>query len=192
MTTETIARPAKQPINGVDVPTLFATIGVVGENPELAKFQFRANGKWMGGTHSRTSINRFYGAGQEHERATTFVADGDHPTVLVGGDNGPAPVEYLLSALAACLTAGIGNIASARQIKLHSVECQIEGDIDLQGLLGLSDKVRNGFNAIRATFRIDGDAPAEALRKIVEQSMARSAVLDMLRNGTSVEVDVAA
>ena len=191
MTTDSIARRAKQPINGVDVPTLLATINVVGNSPELAQFQFRAHSKWQGGTHTRSAINRFYGAGQEHERASTFVADGDHPAVLTGGDNGPAPVEYLLAALAACLTAGIGNIASARQIRLDSVECQVEGDIDLQGILGLSDEVRNGFSAVRATFRINGNASAEMLRKIVEQSMARSAVLDVLRNGTTVKVDVA-
>ncbi len=100
-------------------------------------------------------------------------------------------MEYLLGALAACLTAGIGNIASARQIKLNAVECQVEGDIDMQGILGLNDEVRNGFNAIRVTFRIDGDAPSEVMARVVEQSMARSAVLDILRNGTSVDVKVA-
>jgi uncharacterized OsmC-like protein len=191
MTTATIEKPAKQPMNGVDVPTLLATIGVVGGNPDLAQFQFRAKGKWVRGTHSRAAVSGFYGAGQEHERETTFTMDGDHPTVLCGTDNGPAPVEYLLSALAACLTAGIGNIASARQIELHSVESEVEGDIDMQGLLGLDDQVRNGFNAIRVTFRIAGDADTETLRKVVEQSMARSAVLDMLRSGTNVDVQVA-
>jgi uncharacterized OsmC-like protein len=191
MTTATIEKPAKMPMNGVDVPTLLATIGVVGGQPELAKFQFRAKGKWVNGTHSRMAINGFYGAGQEHQRESNFTMDGDHPTVLCGTDNGPAPVEYLLAALAACLTAGIGNIASARQIELHSVESEVEGDADLRGLLGLDDKVRNGFSAIRVTFRIAGNADIETLRKIVEQSLARSAVLDMLRNGTSVDVQVA-
>ena len=195
MTTATLEKPAKKPINGVDVPTLLATIGVVGSNPELAKFQFRARGKWVNGTHSRAAVTGFFGAGQEHERESTFMLDGDHPTVLCGTDNGPTPVEYLLAALSACLTAGIGNIASARQIELHSVECQVEGDIDMQGILGLNSEARNGFNAIRATFRIDGDidgdADAATLRKIVEQSMDRSAVIDMLRNGTNVDVRVA-
>lgn len=191
MTTATVEKPAKQPMNGVDVPTLIATIGAVGQNPELASFQFRARGRWVGGTHSRTAVNRFFGAGQEHERATDFTMDADHPSVLCGGDNGATPVEFVLGALAACLTAGIGNIASARQIELRSVECQVAGDIDMQGILGLNDEVRNGFKAIRVTFQIDGDAPAEALAGIVEQSVARSAVLDILRNGTSVDVEVA-
>ena len=116
----------------------------------------------------------------------------DHPAVLCGGDNGATPVEFLLSALSACITAGIGNIASARQIELTSVKGQIEADADLQGILGLNDQVRNGFSAIRATFKIEGNAPAEVLEKIVHQSMARSAVLDMLTNGTKVDVAVEA
>ena len=191
MNTATIEKPVKQPMNGIDVPTLIATIGAVGQQPELAEFQFRAKGKWISGTHSRMTVNGFFGAGQEHQRETTFTMDGDHPTVLCGTDNAPTPVEILLSALAACLTAGIGNIASARQIELHSVESEVEGDADLRGILGLSDDVRNGFSAIRATFRISGNADADTLRKIVEQSVARSAVLDMLRNGTNVDVRVA-
>jgi uncharacterized OsmC-like protein len=191
MTTATIEKPAKVPMNGVDVPTLLATIGVVGDQPELANFQFRAKGKWVNGTHSRMAVDGFFGAGQEHQHESPFVMEGDHPTVLCGTDNGPTPVEYLLSALAACLTAGIGNIASARQIELHSVESEVEGDIDIRGILGLSDEVRNGFKAIRVTFRIAGNADAETLRKIVAQSVARSAVLDMLRNGTQVDVRVA-
>lgn len=191
MTTATIEKPAKVPMNGVDVPTLIATIGAVGGQPELANFQFRAKGKWVNGTHSRVAMNGYFGAGQEHERGAPFVVDADHTTVLCGTDNGPTPVEYLLAALAACITAGIGNIASARQIELRSVESEVEGDIDLQGILGLSDEVRNGFRAIRVTFRIAGNADADTLRKIVEQSMARSAVLDILRNGTNVDVRVA-
>jgi uncharacterized OsmC-like protein len=191
MTTDTMEKPAKKAMNGVDVPTLLATIGAVGEQPVAAQFQFRANSEWIKGTHSSATVNGFFGAGQEHVRAQDFTIDGDHPAVLCGADNAPTPVEYLLSALAACITAGIGNIASARQIPLRSVKTTVEGDIDLQGLLGLSDEVRNGYQAIRAKVEIDGDAPAEKLAKVVEQSVARSAVFDMLKNGTSVEVSVA-
>ena len=190
MTTATLNRP-KVAMNGVDVPTFLTTIGVVGENPEAAKFQFRAKGEWIDGTHSRATMNGFFGAGEEHMRDVDFVVDGDHPAVLCGGDRGASPVEYLLSALAACITAGIGNIASARQIKLTSVHTTVEGDIDLLGLLGLNDEVRNGFNGIRAKVQIEGDAPAEKLAQVVEQSVARSAVFDMLKNGTDVEVSLA-
>lgn len=190
MTTDVLEKPAKVAINGVDVPTLLATIGAVGGQRELAKFTFRANGEWLNGTHSRSRMNGFSGAGGEHARNQDFVAEADHPTVLVGGDNAPTPVEYLLAALSACITAGIGNIASARQIKLESVETTVEGDADLLGLLGLDENVRNGFSGIRATFKIKGDAPEEKLRQIVEQSVRRSAVYDVLTNGTPVAIGI--
>ena len=191
MTTDVMEKPAKTAMNGIDVPTLLATIGAVGEQPELAKFTFRADGEWLKGTHSRVRINGFNGAGGDHTRAETFVTEGDHPAVLCGGDNAPTPVEYLLSALAACITAGIGNIASARQITLHSVETTVEGDMDMQGILGLNDKVRNGFGNIRASFKIKGDAPVDKLEQIVQQSVARSAVFDVLTNGVKVDIAVA-
>ena len=135
-------------------------------------------------------VNGFFGAGQEHVRSQDFTMEGDHPAVLCGADRGATPVEFLLSALAACITAGIGNIASVRQVKLTSVKTTIEGDIDLLGLLGLSDEVRNGYNAIRAKVAIEGDADAEKLARIVQQSVARSAVFDMLKNGTDVQVEI--
>lgn len=116
--------------------------------------------------------------------------DVDHPAVLTGADNGPLPVELVLAGLASCLTAGIGNIASARGVELRSVESTVEGDIDLQGILGLSDEVRNGYNEIRVDFRIDGDADEETLRKIVEQSKARSTVFDIITNRVPVALTV--
>ncbi|RYH11387.1 OsmC family protein [Tropicimonas sp. IMCC6043] len=192
MNTATLERPAKIAKNGVNVPTLLATIGVVKDMPAAAKFQFRARGEWVSGTHSRAAINGYFGAGEEQSREKDFVIEGDHPAVLCGADKAPTPVEYLLSALAACLTAGVGNIASVRQIDLESVETIVEGDIDLQGLLGLNDEVRNGYQGIRATVKIKGDASAEQLEKVVQQSVARSAVFDMLTNGTRVEVAIEA
>lgn len=181
-----------QPMNGIDTPTLFATLDAVKAQPELAKFQFRASNRWQQGTHSRSRFESFYGANGErmHERAYSF--DADHPAILVGRDLGPTPVEFLLYALAACLTAGISNIAAARGITLHEVESTVEGDIDLQGILGLSSDVRNGYDGIRIHFTIKGDAPEEKLRQLVEQSRARSAVYDVLTNGTPVSVSVKA
>jgi uncharacterized OsmC-like protein len=193
MTDSAVAeRPAKVAMNGVDVPTLLATINAVGENPEAAKFQFRANGNWVSGTHSRATMNGFFGAGQEHERETTFIAEGDHAKVLCGTDKAPTPVEYLLAALSACITAGIGNIASARGVELEAVESNVVGDIDLQGILGLNDSVRNGYQGINATFKVKGKADAEKLRKLVEQSVARSAVFDVLTNGVPVTINIEA
>jgi uncharacterized OsmC-like protein len=178
------------PLNGVDTPKLFATIGAVAGQPDLAKFQFRAAGRWLGGTHMRSTMSSFSGAGGEHSHKAAYAADADHPAVLCGEDNGPAPVEWVLHALAACLTAGVANIAAARGVALHSVECSVEGDIDLRGILGLSDEVRNGFQAIRVAFRVRGDAPEAKLKQIVEQSRARSAVFDTLANGVPVSVAV--
>ena len=182
--TEPIAR------NGVDVPNLFATIDVVRNDTELAKFRFRATNRWVKGTHSRTTIEQFSGAGGDQTHTQTFVYDADHPTVLVGADNAPTPVEFLLHALGACLMAGVANVAAARGVTLTAVEARLEGDIDLQGLLGISKEVRNGFQQVRVMFRIEGDAPPETLRRIVEQSRARSAVFDVLTNGVEVTVDV--
>jgi len=178
------------PLNGVDVPTLFATIDAVDQTRELANFQFRATNKWETGTYSRTSITSFYGAGQDHDHTREFVVEADHPQVLVGEDRAPLPVELVLAGLASCLTGGIGNIASARGIELYSVESTIEGEIDLQGILGLNDEVRNGYQELRVDFRIEGDAPREKLEAIVKQATDRSAVYDVLTNRVPVQVTV--
>jgi uncharacterized OsmC-like protein len=180
------------PLNGVDTPQLFATINAVGAHPELAKFQFRASNRWISGTHSIGRIESFFGAGSEQRHKRVFEYGADHPPVLVGEDKGPTPVEFLLTGLLACLTAGIGNIAAARGVKLSMVESRIEGDIDLRGILGLSKEVRNGFQKLRVSFDITGDAPKEELLKIVEQSKARSAAYDVLSNGVPIEISVTA
>jgi uncharacterized OsmC-like protein len=176
------------PLNGVDTPKLFATIDVVKGQPELAKFQFRATNKWIAGTYSRSTIETFSGAGSEHRHAGTIEFDADHPAVLVGADHAPTPVEFLLHAIAACITSGMGNIAAARGVKLTEVESTVEGDIDLRGILGLSDQVRNGYEQMRVHFRVKGDAPVEKLEAIVAQATARSAVFDVLTKGTVVNV----
>jgi uncharacterized OsmC-like protein len=190
MSEATLDRPARGPLNGVDTPALFATIDAVDNQRELAAFRFRATTTWQSGTHSRSSIKSFYGAGSELEHVREFVLDADHPQVLVGNDNGPLPVELVLAGLGSCLTAGIGNIAAARGITLHEVESTIEGELDIQGILGLSDQVRNGYERIRVDFKIRGDAPEETLRKIVEQSRSRSAVFDIITNSVPVEINV--
>jgi uncharacterized OsmC-like protein len=178
------------PMNGVDTPTLFATINAVKGQPELAKFRFTATNTWMRGTHSRSRIELFSGAGADHKHTGDVQFDADHPAVLVGQDAAPTPVEFLLHAIASCITAGIGNIAAARGVKLTSVEATVEGDIDLRGILGLSDEVRNGYQQMRVNYRITGDASPEKLREIVEQAKARSAVYDVLTNGIPVDISI--
>jgi uncharacterized OsmC-like protein len=178
--------------NGVNTEGVFATINAVAGKPELGAFRFRAESQWQTGTHTRSTSSGFYGAGQEHQHKQETTVDIDHPEVLVGADNGPTPVEYLLHGLAGCLTAGIANVASARKITLHSVEAMVEGDIDLRAIFGITDEVRNGYQAIRVSFRVDADATEEQVRELVAQSQARSAVFDVLTNGTPVTVEVAA
>ena len=178
--------------NGVDTATLFATLDAVKGDTDIAKFRFRATNTWLSGTHNRSVIHGFHGAKQEMTHREPFTFDADHPPVLVGSDNGPTPVEYLLHALAACLTAGIANIAAARNVTLTSVESTVEGDIDLLGILGLGNgEVRNGFQGVKVSFKLEGDDPAK-LRKVVEQSTARSAVYDIVTNGVPVAIEVQA
>jgi len=156
---------------------------------DIAKFQFRATNRWVSGTHNRSTIHGFHGAKQEMTHRQPFTFDADHPPVLVGADNGPTPVEYVLHALAACLTAGIANVAAARGVTLTEVSSTVEGDIDLLGILGLSDEVRNGYQQIKVSFMLRGDDP-EKLRSVVEQSRRRSAVFDVVTNGVPVSIDV--
>jgi uncharacterized OsmC-like protein len=176
--------------NGVDTATLFATLDAVKDAPAAAKFQFRAHNEWLSGTHSQGTIGDFFGVGEERAHERTFTFDADHPAVLVGKDNGPTPAEFVLHALAACLTAGLANIAAARGITLTEVRSTVEGDIDLNGILGLDPTVRNGYQGITVRFSVKGDAPAEKLRQLVEQSRARSAVYDVITNQVPVSIEI--
>lgn len=183
-------RREPKPLNGVDTPALFATINAVRERPELAKFCFRAENRWISGNHSRTTFGEFHGAGGEHGHVREFSFEADHHPILCGSGHAPTPVEFLLHALAGCIVAGIGNIAAARGVEIESVTAKVEGDIDLLGLLGLSESVRNGYQSIRIEFDLHGNAPAEKLREIVEQARARSAVFDVLTKGIPVNLSV--
>jgi uncharacterized OsmC-like protein len=176
--------------NGVDTAALFATLDAVKQAPEAARFQFRAHNQWVSGTHNRGTITDFFGVGEERTHERTFVFDADHPAVLVGQDQGPTPVEFVLHALAACLTAGLANIAAARRVKLTEVRSTVTGDIDLNGILGLNPDVRNGYQQLTVRFTIKGDAPADTLRELVEQSQARSAVYDILTNQVPITIQV--
>ena len=182
----TIDNPVR---NGVDTATLFATLDAVKADPEIAKFQFRASNRWVNGTHNQSTIHGFYGAMQEMTHQQAHVYDADHPAVLVGDDNAPTPAEFVLHALAACLTSGLANIAAARGVNLTEVSSTVEGDIDLLGILGLSDEVRNGYQQIKVSFKIRGDDP-DKLRQVVEQSRKRSAVYDVVTNGVPVVIEV--
>jgi uncharacterized OsmC-like protein len=174
--------------NGVDTAALFATLDAVKQAPQAARFQFRAHNQWHSGTHNRSTITDFYGVGAERTHQRTFTFDADHPAVLVGHDHGPTPVEFILHALAACLTAGLANIAAARKVKLTEVRSTVSGDIDLNGILGLDPDVRNGYQQLTVRFTVRGDAPAEQLRELLDQSRARSAVFDVITNQVPVTI----
>jgi uncharacterized OsmC-like protein len=178
--------------NGVDTAQMYGTLDLLGEKPELAAFTFRARNRWLGGAHNQTTIQDFYAAGGEDtSREQAFVIDAGEPAILLGADTGPNPAEYLLHALAACLTTSIVYVAAARKVHLTKVESTLEGDMDVRGALGLDDDYRNGFTQIRATFHLEGDAPAEKLREVLERAQKRSAVYDMVTNGVPVQVELA-
>lgn len=180
MTTETI--------NGVDVDRLSATIDAIKDDPDIATFRFRATNRWENGGHNQTTIHDFFGAKQHIDHHHDFELDADEPDLLLGNDLGANPVEYLLTALAGCLTTSMVYHAAARGITIRAVESELEGELDLRGFLGMSDQVRNGYKSICVSFRIDADAPQETIDELVGLAKARSPVFDMLSHPVDVLV----
>jgi uncharacterized OsmC-like protein len=177
--------------NGVNIEALRGAREALTDAPEAAKFQWRARCEWANGTHSRSTITDFSGLGQENAHRQTFTLEADHPEVFASEDNGATPVEIVLAALASCLTAGVATVATNRGVQLRSVTATLEGDMDLQGILGIDGDVRNGFDEIRVTYDIDADATRAELEAIVAQSQKRSAVFDVVTNPTTVSVALA-
>jgi uncharacterized OsmC-like protein len=177
--------------NGVNVQALLDAREVLKGAPEAAQFTWRASSKWQKGVHSTTTIQNFFGLGQEQSHKTESVFDADHPAVFAAEDNGITPIEYLLVGLASCLSAGVASVAQNRGIQLRSVEATVEGHHDIRGILGADSDVRNGFNDINVTFTIDADASKQEIEALVAQSQKRSAVFDALTNPTNVTVAVA-
>jgi uncharacterized OsmC-like protein len=176
--------------NGVNVDALIGARDALTKAPEAAQFKWRAACEWKNGTHSHSTVEGFFGLGGEQTRKKTFKFDADHPEVFASEDLGATPVEYVLVGLASCLTAGIAAVAQHRQIQLRSVTATIEGDMDLQGILGIDSDVRNGFNGITVKYKIDADAKREEIEALVAQSQKRSAVYDIVTNPTNVTVEV--
>jgi uncharacterized OsmC-like protein len=177
--------------NGVDTAQMYGTLDALKAEPSLGRFQFRAENQWVDGAHNRSTIQGFYAAGGEDtSRGEEFRIDAGEPAILLGSDTGPNPAEYLLHALAACLTTSIVYVAAARKVELTSVESTLMGDMDVRGALGVDDEPRNGFERIAVSFRVTGHAPEEKLREVVERAKARSAVYDMVTNGVPVAVEL--
>ncbi|MCB1462806.1 MAG: OsmC family protein [Nitratireductor sp.] len=177
--------------NGVNTEALIGARGAFEQAPEAARFTFRSTCDWVEGNYSRNAINGYFGLGQDHQRKQTFTIESDHPEVFAAEDRAPTPTEIVLSALASCLTGGVASIAQHRGIQLRSVRAVVEGDVDVQGILGMDPDIRNGFSAIRVSFEIDADASAEDIAALVAQSQKRSAVFDIVTNPTNVAVSVA-
>jgi uncharacterized OsmC-like protein len=177
--------------NGVNVQALLDAREVLKGAPEAAQFTWRASSKWQHGVHSTTTIQNFFGLGEEQTHKTKTVFDADHPEIFAAEDNGVTPIEYLLVGLVSCLTAGVASVAQNRGVQLRSVESTVEGNHDIRGMLGVDSDVRNGFNGVKVTFNIDADASPEDIEALVAQSQKRSAVFDALTNPTDVTVEVA-
>jgi uncharacterized OsmC-like protein len=189
--TAIVIQPAAASVdNGVNVTALLGARESLQNVPEAAQFKWRANCEWLNGTHSRSTIGNFFGLGAEQSRNKAFTVEADHPQVFAAEDHAPTPVELILSGLASCLTAGVAAVAQRRGIQLYSVKASLEADMDIQGILGIDDEVRNGFGAIRVHFEIDADANADDIKALVAQSQKRSAVFDIITNPTSVLVSV--
>ena len=180
----------QQIVNGVNVDKLFGTVGAIKEKPEIAKFNFRAKGKWINGGHNITTINEFYGACQNFKRSQPFVFEKDEPPVLLGEDHGANPVEYVFAALDGCLITSLIYHAAAQGIKIDEVETSFSGDLNLHGFLGLDENVRNGYEKIKVTFKIKADAPKEKLQELVQLAQKRSPVFDIVSHPTPVEVSL--
>jgi uncharacterized OsmC-like protein len=176
--------------NGVNVEALLGARTALSEAPAAARFNWRASCEWQNGTHSASIVDGFFGLGEEQQHRTRYSFDVDHPEIFASEDNGATPVEYVLVGLAGCLTAGVASVAQMREIQLHSVAATIEGSMDVRGILGMDSDVRNGFDSIKVTYKIEADATPDEIKALVAQSQKRSAVYDIITNPTEVSVEV--
>jgi len=176
--------------NGVNVDALLEAREALEQAPEAAQFEFRTECKWINGTHSHSTVESYFGLGEEQSHKTRFEYDADHPELFASEDNGATPIEYVLVGLASCITAGVASIAQYRDIQLRSVTATLTGKMDVQGVMGVDPEVRNGFSGVNVHYDIDADATPDELEALVAQAQKRSAVFDIVANPTSVTVGV--
>ena len=176
--------------NGVNVEALMGARAALTEAPAAAAFKWRASCEWINGTHSRSTVQQFFGLGEDQNHRSEFTFDTDHPEIFASEDNGATPVEMVLVGLAGCLTAGVAAVAQRRGIQLNSVAATLEAGMDIQGILGIDSDVRNGFDGIKVNFQIDAEAAEDDIKALVAQSQKRSAVFDIVTNPTNVTVSV--
>ncbi len=173
-------------INGVPCDKMFGAIARIRDDGELAQFRFSAKNDWVEGTASQSSIYEWYGIGADQKHVEEFTFKADHPTL--GHGHGPTPQEYVLHALAACITAGIATGAAARNIQLHKVSSTVSADIDVRGVLGIDPDIRKGFSNVDLEFAIEADCDDEQKDALLAAGAKYSAVFDMLANPTEVNV----
>ena len=185
-----MSEETKTVLNGVNVDALLGAREALTDAPEGAQFKWRATCDWQSGTHAKSSVEGFFGLGDEQKHVKQYDFDSDHPEIFASEDKGATPVEFVLVGLAGCLTAGVASVAENREIKLNSVKATLEAGMDIQGILGIDADVRNGFDGVTVTYEIDADASKEDIEALVAQSQKRSAVYDILTNPTQVNVEV--
>jgi len=193
-TTTTPMDPPAVPtlVNGVNVSQLQETVEAIERDPSLARFRFRAHHRWVDGTHAVSRVQDFYGVGQEDtSRSRPFELPHDEPPVILGQNRGVNPVEYLMSAVAGCVTTSFVVNAAARGIELQSVRVELDGDIDLRGLLHLDESVNPGYESIRMRFHVESDAPRQQIEELLHYAKGRSPVFDTITRPVPVQVEIA-
>jgi uncharacterized OsmC-like protein len=176
---------AVEKVNGIDVGVINDLVNAVEQDPELGQCRFRVRNKWVNGGHNRSIVSDFYAAREEMEHKQSFELHADEPPMLAGGDEWPNPIEYLLSALASCVTTSMIAHAAVRGIQIDELESEVEGDLDMNGFLGLSDEVPRGYSNIRVNFTVKTDETnIEKLRQLAEFSP----VYNTITQGANVEI----
>ena len=190
MSYQTAERTDEHVVNGVDVGRLFETVDAIKAEPEIAKFRFKVSNRWIDGGLNHTTIKEFHGALQDHPHTDAFELDADEPEILLGQDKGPNPVEFLLTALAGCLTSSLVYHAATKGIEVRRVESRLEGDLDLRGFLGLSEEVPVGYEAIRVSMRVDADISNEEKEELIQAAKRFSPVFNTITSPTRVTVQL--
>lgn len=187
MTAQVMTEENSVTTNGINVAALYDTIDAVKATPAIADFRFRVKNRWMGADCNRTTITGFRGACAEQTHAMgPFEMENGEPPILLGAGAAANPVEYVLHALAGCLTTTMAYHAAARGVVIEDIQSELEGELDLRGFLGLSNKVRKGFQTVRVRMQVRSDADAEMLRALAQYSP----VYDIVSNSLPVEVTV--
>jgi uncharacterized OsmC-like protein len=189
MAQQKVAEQANE-MNGLDVQAAMATIGAIKADPSFARFQFRARNAWVGGGENRSTIRDFYGAGREDDsRTTAFEFTNGEPPVLLGHNEGANPVEFLLHALAGCVTTTFVLHAAARGIAIRELSTRLEGDLDLRGLLGLDDSVSPGYEQIRIEMKVKADCSDEELDDLLAYTQQHSPVCNTVCRPVPVTIE---